>query len=156
MGKKIIELRNISKHYKKRNKVIKVLDNISITFETGKFYAIMGHSGSGKSTLINIIGMLIRQSDGEYLFNGENVKNYSRNQEAKFRMHNIGLIFQEFYLDNYLKTYENILFPMVINQTLEKNERIDKTKKLLELVDLKDRATHFPKELSGEKNRELR
>ena len=145
----IIELKNVTKEFKRKNETIKALDDISINFEAGKFYAIMGHSGSGKSTAINIISMLEDVTSGTYKINGIDTKNLSSDEIADLRKDYIGLVFQDFYLDEHLKAYENVILPMIINSKIKKEERKERALELLETVDLSERVNHFPKELSG-------
>ena len=147
--KKIIELKNIKKEYQMKRISLLVLDNISISFEKGKIYAIMGHSGSGKSTLVNIIGLLDQVTKGEYLLDGLDVSKMSENELALMRRDKIGFIFQDYFLDEYLNAYENVMYPMLINKNIPKAKMKDLAIKLLEKVNLNDRYDHFPKELSG-------
>jgi len=149
MKETIIELKNVTKEFKRKNETIKALDDISINFEAGKFYAIMGHSGSGKSTAINIISMLEDITSGTYKINGIDTKNLSSDEIADLRKDYIGLVFQDFYLDEHLKAYENVILPMIINSKIKKEERKERALELLETVDLSERVNHFPKELSG-------
>lgn len=146
---KIIRLENLTKSYHTEKEKLEVLKSINVDFEEGKFYAIMGHSGSGKSTLINILGLIDQFDEGNYYLYEKNVKNLNDKQLSKLRMKNIGFIFQEFYLNNTLKAYENVIVPMIINDKINKNDRKKRAFKLLEVVGLKDRVEHFPKELSG-------
>ncbi len=147
--KKIIELKNIKKEYQMKRRSLLVLDNINISFEKGKIYAIMGHSGSGKSTLVNIIGLLDQVTKGEYLLDGLDVSKMSENELALMRRDKIGFIFQDYFLDEYLNAYENVMYPMLINKNIPKAKMKDLAIKLLEKVNLNDRYDHFPKELSG-------
>ena len=109
----------------------------------------MGHSGSGKSTAINIISMLEDVTSGTYKINGIDTKNLSSDEIADLRKDYIGLVFQDFYLDEHLKAYENVILPMIINSKIKKEERKERALELLETVDLSERINHFPKELSG-------
>jgi len=146
---KMINLINVNKVFESKNSKNVVLKNINLSFEKGKFYAIMGHSGSGKSTLINIIGLLDGFTYGEYLINGKNVNYLTENEMANLRKKYIGFIFQDFNLDEYLKAYENVIFPMLINKDISKSEREVKACNLLNYLDLGDRINHYPRELSG-------
>ncbi len=146
---KVIRLEQLSKSYHTKTEKLEVLKKISIAFEEGKFYAITGHSGSGKSTLINIIGLIDQFDDGFYYLYGKNVKDLTDKEMSQLRMKNIGFVFQEFYLNTTLKAYENVIVPMLINKQILKSERKKRAVKLLEMVGLKDRIEHFPKELSG-------
>lgn len=146
---KLIELKDVVKTFNLRNEKINAIDDLSIVFESGKFYAIMGHSGSGKSTLINVIGLLDSINEGEYLLNGENTNNLSANEKAYLRRDLIGYIFQDYCLDEYLTAKENVIFPMLINNRILKEKREEKAGNLLNLVGLNERANHFPREMSG-------
>lgn len=145
----VMELKNINKTYKKNNETIEALNNINLSFEKGKLYAIMGHSGSGKSTLIRILGLVDNFDSGEYLLNGNNVKGLNDLELAKIRMKEIGFIFQDFYLDEYMDAKDNIILPMLINKDIEKNNREEIALGLLKKMNLLDRKSHLPKELSG-------
>jgi ABC-type lipoprotein export system ATPase subunit len=149
MGKKFLELKNINKKYIHNGKEIVVLNNVSLNFEKGKFYAIIGSSGCGKTTLINILGTIGDFSSGEYFIDGENISNYDDNKLSKLRYDNIGYIFQDFYLNNYLTALENVMLPLTIDKKLNKNDRLKKSVLLLDKVGLLNRRNHFPKELSG-------
>ena len=144
-----IKLENVTKKYVTKYREIKALDKINVEFVPGKFYAIMGHSGSGKSTLINIIGLLDKPTEGEYFLNGENVKKLKENKLSELRKEYIGFVFQDFYLDEYLKAIENVMLPMTIDKNIKKEEMKTKAISLLKDMDLEDRINHFPKELSG-------
>lgn len=145
----IIELKNINKTYKKNNEEIEALKDINLSFEKGKFYAIMGHSGSGKSTLIRIMGLIDNFDEGELLLNNNNIKKINNIESSEIRMKEIGFVFQDFYLDEYMSAKDNILLPMLINKNIEKKDREIKAEKLLEKMNLLDRKNHLPKELSG-------
>ncbi len=145
----IIKLENISKKYYLKNKVIEVLENLNITFEKNKFYAIMGPSGSGKTTLINILGLLDKQTNGVYYINGRETTNLSDKELSILRNRSIGFIFQDFYLDDNLTALENVLMPLIINKDLSKEKSEEKAKKLLKELGLENRLNHYPSELSG-------
>lgn len=144
----VVELINIEKSYSLKNKKIPVLKNINVKFENGKFYAIMGHSGSGKSTLISIIDGIEPQTRGHVIINKKDLSNMNNKEKSFIRNNEIGIIFQDFFLDNYLTALENIMLPMTINNKYKKfaNKR---ALELLKKVELESRSNHFPKELSG-------
>ena len=146
---KIISVNHLSKSYITEKKRIDILQEINVEFETGKFYAIMGHSGSGKSTLINILGLIDNFDSGKYILFGKDITAMTDNELSKIRMKNIGFIFQEFYLNNTLKAWENVVVPMLVNDEIPKKERKERACKLLKMVGLEDRMEHYPKELSG-------
>lgn len=145
----VIEVKNINKTYKKKDETIEALNNINLSFEKGKFYAIMGHSGSGKSTLIRILGLIDEFDSGEYLLNNNSVKKLNNLESSEIRMKEIGFVFQDFYLDEYMTAKENIILPMLINKSIEKQDREKIAEQLLEKMGLLDRKNHLPKELSG-------
>lgn len=146
---KNLEIKNLYKIYQTKTEKIIAVDNATYKFESGCFYAIMGHSGSGKSTLLNILGTLDKQTSGEYLINGENISNYDDVVLSAIRMRGIGFIFQNYSLDPNLKSFENVMLPMYINNAIKKENRKTRAIKLLEYVNMGDRINHYPKELSG-------
>lgn len=148
MNKKL-ELEGIFKTYEKNRKEINVLNDLSVTFETGKMYVIMGSSGSGKTTLFNIIGLLDSDYKGSYKLFNNNITNYSDKKISNLRMSNIGFVFQEFLLDPNLKAYENVMMPLYINKDVAVSERKTKVFEMLKKLSLEDRFEHFPNELSG-------
>ena len=149
MENKYLKLENICKVYNSKTEKVIALNQINYQFEVGKFYAIMGHSGSGKSTLISILGLIDRPSSGKYYLNGENVFKLDDYKLSKLRNKEIGFIFQNFYLDEHLKAYENVMIPMIINENIPKDERKNRAITLLKKLNLEKRINHFPKEMSG-------
>ena len=149
MENKYLKLENICKVYNSKTEKVIALNQINYQFEVGKFYAIMGHSGSGKSTLISILGLIDRPSSGKYYLNGEDVFKLDDYKLSKLRNKEIGFIFQNFYLDEHLKAYENVMIPMVINENIPKDERKNRAITLLKKLNLEKRVNHFPKEMSG-------
>ena len=142
-----IRLKNISKTYKKND--INILNNINYSFELGKLYVINGHSGSGKSTFINILGLLVNYDSGSYYLFDQDVKKFNSKERAKAHAQEIGLIFQNYLLDDYLKAYEQIIMPMLINKDIKVSNRKEYAISLLNKVGLENRMNHYPKELSG-------
>ena len=147
--KSLITLKNVTKNYISRHRNILVLDDVSLEFLSGTFYLIIGHSGNGKSTLINILGLIDSKFDGNYTIYGQNVSTLNDKKLSEIRMQHIGFIFQDFYLDPYLKAIENVIVPMYINKSIAKENRKSKPIELLDRVGLKERIHHFPRELSG-------
>lgn len=145
----MLKLVNVTKKYKKNKKELLILNNISFSFSKGKFYCIKGHSGSGKTTLIQILGLLLSKDSGSIFIDDKDVSRMTEIERARLRNKEIGFIFQSYYLNSYLKSYENVMLPMYLNPTLTKQEKVNKAYKLLDLLGLKERETHFPKELSG-------
>lgn len=145
----MIRLEGISKYYYKNCEKIIALDNFSYEFDKGKFYAIMGHSGSGKSTLLSIIGLIDACDEGRYLMQDNDVSKMSDQETSMIRNEKIGFIFQEYYLNLYLKAYENVMLPMIINKKILKQNRKIKALELLKKFGLENRVNHYPKEMSG-------
>lgn len=144
-----IELNNVIKQYKLKDDSILALNNITYSFEYGKMYAIMGHSGSGKSTLIQCMGTLDKVTSGKLLINNKEINKMSINELNKIRNSMIGFIFQNYYLNNTMKAYENVMLPMLINR---KYNNLDIKKYAMDILKgygLEERLNHYPKELSG-------
>ncbi|MDD2409200.1 MAG: ABC transporter ATP-binding protein [Bacilli bacterium] len=145
----VISLERIEKKYYKKMKKIVALTNVNLEFRKGNFYAIKGQSGSGKSTLINILGLIDNFDNGTYHLLNNDITVLSDKELSKLRMKNIGFIFQDFHLNDYLKAFENVIIPMIINKDIDKSKRNEKAQELLDIVGLSDRFNHFPNELSG-------
>lgn len=144
-----MQLNGINKSYFSKNNTLHILKDVSATFNSGNFYAIMGRSGSGKSTLVNILGMLDSYDSGEYFFDGKDVKKFTENEKSDIRALKIGFVFQSFYLNSNLTALENVLLPTYINKSISKNNRKKIGIELLEKFGLGDRINHKPSELSG-------
>lgn len=144
----IIKVNDINKTYKNGDMELRVLKNISFSVKEGEFLAIMGSSGSGKSTMMNILGCLDSEYEGKYLLDGIDISKMNQDELSEIRNKKIGFIFQSFNLLPKLSAVENVELPLVYSG-VKKGERYKKAMELLELVGLKDRATHRPNELSG-------
>lgn len=149
MSNIVIKLSNITKSYNTSNGKIDILKGIDYSFEKGKLYAIRGHSGSGKTTLVRILGLLDNYDSGEYLLYGNSTSNLTDTKSSEYRMKYIGFVFQDYNLLPYLKAYENVMIPMIVNKEITKYSRDKKIKELFASVDLTERMNHFPNELSG-------
>lgn len=145
----MIRLENIYKEYKLGKESVMALNNVSVEFQEGKMYAIMGRSGSGKSTLVHILGLLDSPTSGHIYLDNKDVTNLKEDKVQEIIGQNIGFVFQKFYLNNNLTALENVILPSLINKKMTKDERRKKAIKLLELVGLENRLNHKPKELSG-------
>lgn len=147
--KELMSMKNIRKSFNidKPNE-LEILHGIDLKILEGQFVSIVGQSGSGKSTLMNIMGLLDRATEGEYILNGVNIKNLSDGELSVFRSKKIGFVFQNFNLIPRSNALKNVELPMLYAK-VTKREREERAKKLLELVDMGDRMTHLPNELSG-------
>ncbi len=144
----VIQLKNVKKYYGEGNAATYALQGVDLTIAKGEFVAIMGPSGSGKSTAMNIIGCLDVTSEGEYLFEGIDVGNLSRDQRALLRRNYIGFIFQGFNLLGKTSALENVELPLLY-RGVPAHERKTMAMEALKSVGLEDVAHHTPGELSG-------
>ncbi|MEW6015297.1 MAG: ABC transporter ATP-binding protein [Candidatus Zixiibacteriota bacterium] len=144
----LIETRNIWKTYEMGAAIVHALQDVSIKIEKGDYVAIMGPSGSGKSTLMNLIGCLDTPTQGEYYFNGKLVSQLDDDELAVIRNRQIGFVFQTFNLMPRATALHNVELPLIYNGT-PREQRLEKARRALSIVDLADRMLHKPNELSG-------
>lgn len=147
-SKSIILLDNARKTYIMGSQEVKALDGISVSFNKGSFWAIMGPSGSGKSTMMNIIGCLDRLTDGRYLLENKDISTFNDDSLSEFRLKYLGFIFQSFNLIPQLTVKQNIELPLYyLGWPAQKSA--ERARKLAQQVGLEDRLDHRPAELSG-------
>jgi putative ABC transport system ATP-binding protein len=144
----LIRLKEVKKYYSMGESIVKALDGISLKIGKGDFVAIMGPSGSGKSTAMNLVGSLDVPTKGEIYLDRYNIAHLHESDLAQIRGRKIGFIFQQFNLIPNLTAKENIMLPMVFQET-DEYERNKRAEELLKLVELEDRKNHYPSELSG-------
>ena len=141
-----LRLNNISKHFN-TDKKIKVLKNLSYSFNKGKMYSLMGPSGSGKSTLLNLISLIDKPTLGSIKFNDELVNLTDNRKNDIFRAKNIGIVYQQNNLLPDFTALENVyLANLSVNN---KDTAVNKAKYLLKKIGLSNRLNHFPSQLSG-------
>ncbi len=149
MSENIIEMSKIRKSFfVGQENEFEVLHGIDMQVKAGEFVAIVGESGSGKSTLMNIIGVLDRADSGEYLLDGEDILKAGDRELSVIRNKKIGFVFQTFNLIGRQNAIKNVELPMLY-AGLDRRERAERSKYLLELVGMRDRMYHKPNELSG-------
>lgn len=144
----MIKATNLVKIYKNDLIETRALDGVSLEIKNGEFVAIVGPSGSGKSTLMHILGALDTPTSGEYSLDNEKVEKMTDDELADIRNRKIGFVFQAYNLLPRTTALKNVILPMVYGG-IEKTQRIERAKKLLELVGLEDRMDHTSSQLSG-------
>lgn len=144
----MIVLKDIRKSYFVGDRELSILKGINLTVTKGEFVVLMGVSGSGKTTLMNIIGLLDKQTEGEYIFADTSVDGLDDERLADMRNNHIGFVFQQFFLLPYLDAIENVLIPIVYSRKNIKHPR-DKAKVLLGRFGLEQRIYNKPSQLSG-------
>ena len=141
-------LEDIHKNYRMGSEEVRALDGVTISFDRGSFWAILGASGSGKSTMLNLLGCLDRPSSGRYVLSGQDVSELDDNRLSEMRLSYLGFIFQSFNLIPQSTVEENIQLPLYY-QGWEPHEGAERARELAALVGLEDRLRHRPTELSG-------
>lgn len=144
----MIKLEGIQKSYGVGNQKLHVLKGLDITINEGEFVSIMGSSGSGKSTLLNILGILDKYDGGNYYLADTLIKNISEKKAAYYRNKFLGFVFQSFNLLSFKNATENVALPLYY-QKVSRKKRNEIALEYLDMVGLKDWATHMPSELSG-------
>jgi putative ABC transport system ATP-binding protein len=144
----LIELRDVTKTYRRDAIEIPVLDRVSISVPDRDFLGLMGPSGSGKSTLLNLLAGIDRPTRGSIRIGDTEISSLSERPLAAWRARNIGFIFQLYNLIPVLTAFENVELPLLLTK-LSKKERRDHVMTALDIVTLRDRADHYPRQLSG-------
>ena len=144
----MIRLRGLHKSYPMGEASLHVLKGIDLDIGRGELVSIMGASGSGKSTLMNVVGLLDRFDEGEYLLDGVDMGGLSETQAARYRGQFIGFVFQSFHLIPFKTAAENVALPLYY-QGVSRKRRSAVAEEYLERVGLADRKQHLPSELSG-------
>ena len=144
----MIKLTDINKTYYTEATSLHVLKGIDLTIEKGEYVSVMGASGSGKSTLLNIIGILDNYDTGSYYLNDILIRDLSEKKAAWFRNEMIGFVFQSFNLINFKNAMENVALPLYY-KNVGRKKRNAIAMEYLDMMGLKDWATHMPSEMSG-------
>ena len=144
----MIIMQGIRKEYRMGDNVVAALDGVDIHIKPHEFVSIIGPSGSGKSTLMNIIGCLDTTDEGTYIFDGQEISDYSEDELATIRGKKIGFVFQQFNLLPKLTARENVELPLIY-QGVSTRKRRERSEEVLRRVGLLERMNHKPTELSG-------
>jgi putative ABC transport system ATP-binding protein len=144
----LVEVKSVTKVYKRDTLEIPVLQNISLDVPEGEFLALMGPSGSGKTTLLNLISGIDQPTSGSIIISGTDIAKLNESALAKWRSRNIGFVFQFYNLLPVLTAYENVELPLLLTN-LSKKEKKERVEAVLKVVGLADRMDHYPRQLSG-------
>jgi putative ABC transport system ATP-binding protein len=142
----VLEVRDVTKHYRMGTEVVRALDGVSLAIHHGEYVAIMGASGSGKSTLLNILGCLDLPTSGRYFLGGEDVASLSQSALAVVRGRRVGFVFQTFELLPRATALKNVELPLVYARVPQRRAR---AMEALKRVGLGERMSHRPNQLSG-------
>src|SRR5437762_1886397 len=144
----IVQIRGLSKAYRRDSMQIPVLRDITLEVPEGEYLGLMGPSGSGKTTLLNLIAGLDRPSQGEVWIGDQLISSMNEGQLASWRTRNIGFIFQFYHLLPVLTAYENVELPLLL-LPISAAKRREQALNALDLVGLTNRLSHRPGQLSG-------
>jgi putative ABC transport system ATP-binding protein len=144
----LVEIRGLTKRFRKGEEVITPLEDVSLDVELRDFISLMGPSGTGKSTLLNLVSGIDQPDSGSITVDGVEITRMSRSQLADWRAAHLGYIFQTHNLVPVLTAYENVELPVLL-LPLSAADRRKRVELALEAVGLTDRADHYPRQLSG-------
>lgn len=144
----LIQLKNVRKVYRMGDEKIVALDDITLDFEKGKIYCLLGTSGSGKSTLLNMMACLEKPTKGSIVFKNVHLENLSEKDVVDFRRRYIGFVFQSYNLLPSLTALENVMLPLILQNT-PRSIRKKRAAEMLRSVGLGERLKHRPSEMSG-------
>jgi putative ABC transport system ATP-binding protein len=144
----LVALLHVSKRFVKGKETIDIFERLDLTIPTKDFVAVMGPSGSGKTTLLNLLGGIDRPDGGEIHIAGMRVDTLSEGDLARWRAANIGFVFQFYNLMPMLTAAQNVELPLLLTN-LHSAERREHVETALKIVNLADRAKHYPREMSG-------
>jgi len=148
MAKPVIEIKGLTKVFRRDSFSVTALENADLTVTQGEFLCLMGPSGSGKTTLLNIIAGIDQPTRGEVRVLNEDIAAMNEDRLAAWRNVHVGFVFQTFNLIPVLTAYENVELPLLLMRlSAEERQRLVTT--ALGLVGLQDRMQHYPRQLSG-------
>ena len=144
----LVRLVHLGKRFTKSKDTIAIFDGLDLSIAGGDFVAVMGPSGSGKTTLLNLIGGIDRPDAGQILIAGERIDQLSEGALAKWRAATVGFVFQFYNLMPMLTALQNVELPLLLTK-LNARQRREHAETALNIVNLADRARHYPREMSG-------
>jgi putative ABC transport system ATP-binding protein len=144
----MVRLVALSKRFTKGKETISIFDGLDLTIGRADFVAVMGPSGSGKTTLLNLLGGIDQPDTGAIHVAGQRIDALSEGELARFRAANVGFIFQFYNLMPMLTAAQNVELPLLLTR-LGRKERAKRVETALAIVNLADRAKHYPREMSG-------
>ena len=144
----MLQLKDITKVYGEGETQVHALKGVNLTFPESGIVSILGQSGCGKTTMLNIIGGLDKYTSGELVIDGVSTKDYKNSDWDAYRNHNVGFVFQNYYLIPHLSVLENVMLAMNLSG-LSKEEQRKKAVEALRKVGLSDQIKKKPKQLSG-------
>jgi len=144
-----IELIDLTRHYHQGKNLVRALDGVSLQIKSGEFVSFVGRSGSGKTTLLDMVGLLLRPTEGKVVVDGTETARLGDSQRADLRSRQIGFIFQEYNLLPALNVLENVMLPLRYARNSAGSDGKRRALQLLEVVGLADRSRSRPNELSG-------
>ena len=147
-GSALIELRGVTKVYRKGAQEVRALDGVDLEIAPRGMVAIVGPSGSGKSSLLHVIGAMDRPTSGDAIVAGSALHSIAESELTRFRRQTVGFVFQSFNLIPNLSALENVMLPLEFNG-VGSRERRHRATRLLEQLGLAARLEHKPRELSG-------
>jgi putative ABC transport system ATP-binding protein len=147
-GEAMVAVQQVRKVYRRDSQELTVLDGIDLKVPEGEFLALMGPSGSGKTTLLNLIAGIDRPTSGRVIVAGTDLSRLGETALAKWRSQNVGFIFQFYNLIPVLSALENVELPLLL-APLSGKQRKERALTALKVVSLADRASHYPRQLSG-------
>lgn len=142
----ILNAFHLKKYYGRDESLVKALDDVNVSVESGQFAAIIGTSGSGKSTLLNLLGGLDTPTSGGVQVEDKNLEKMTEEQLTVFRRQRIGFIFQNYNLIPYLTAYENIVLPVRLDGRTEDQEFLNE---IVHFLELDGKLPNYPSHLSG-------